>query len=100
LTPFTPGWAPKALLCSALDETGLDEIWALISGFCEQLRAAEVFEARRREQNLQWFRGLLREAVLTRFFETSAVRETLPAAEEAVAAGVLPVAEAIGRLLS
>jgi LAO/AO transport system kinase len=100
LTPFTPGWAPKSLLCSALDETGLDEIWTLIGGFCGQLRSAGVFEARRREQNLQWFRGLLREAVLTRFFETPAVRDTLPAVEEAVAVGTLPVAEAIGRLLS
>jgi LAO/AO transport system kinase len=95
LTPFTPHWTPRALLCSALDETGLDEIWRLIQEFARVLRVEGVFEKRRREQNLQWFQTLLRESVLTRFFETAGVRETLPAVEDAVASGELPVAEGI-----
>lgn len=99
LTPFTVGWTPRALTCSALDGRGLDEVWALINEFCGHLQQAGTFEGRRREQNLQWFNTLLREAVLTQFFETPRVRGLLPGVEVEVAAGRLPVAEAIGRLL-
>jgi len=100
LTPFTPGWKPRALACSALEEEGLDAIWNLIREFERLLRAEGTFERRRREQNRQWFQTLLREAVLTRFFERPAVRDILGGVEEDVSAGALPVAEAIEKLLA
>ncbi|MDR2844635.1 MAG: methylmalonyl Co-A mutase-associated GTPase MeaB [Puniceicoccales bacterium] len=99
LTPFTPGWTPQALACSAFDGTGIAEIWKLIENFCAQLQRDGTFAARRREQNTQWFQTLIREAVLTRFFETPEVRKNLPPLEAAVADGTMPVAEAIARLL-
>ncbi|MDR1497665.1 MAG: methylmalonyl Co-A mutase-associated GTPase MeaB [Puniceicoccales bacterium] len=98
LTPFTPGWHPRALSCSALEGTGLDEIWAMITAFHELLLRTGVFEGIRREQNTRWFQSLLREAVLTQFFEMPEVRANKAAVESAVATGVLPVAEAVGRL--
>ena len=99
LTPFTPGWTPRALTTSSLDGIGLDEVWTLINEFTTLLRNAGTFENRRREQNLQWFNTLLRETVLTQFFETERVRTLLPCVESAVADGTLPVAEAIEKLL-
>lgn len=99
LTPFTPGWTPKALACSALDGSGLTDIWTLIQGFCAQLRQEGIFESRRREQNTQWFHTLIREAVLNRFFENAFVQRNLPELENAVADGSVPVAEAIAQLL-
>ena len=99
LTPFTPGWTPRALTCSSLENNGLDEIWAVALEFEKRLRDAGIFETRRREQNTQWFQALLREAILTRFFEEPGVREKLPGVEKAVADGILPVSEAIAKLL-
>ncbi|MDR2512837.1 MAG: methylmalonyl Co-A mutase-associated GTPase MeaB [Puniceicoccales bacterium] len=99
LTPFTPGWVPRALTCSSLENSGLDEVWAVAKEFENCLREAGTFEARRREQNTQWFQTLLKEAVLARFFEEPRVHEELPAVEKAVADGLLPVAEAIGKFL-
>ncbi|MDR2982634.1 MAG: methylmalonyl Co-A mutase-associated GTPase MeaB [Puniceicoccales bacterium] len=99
LQPFTPNWKPKALTCSSLSGTGLTEIWEMIIGFCTQLKGDGTFEARRREQNMQWFRTLLKEAVLNRFFEAKGVQDILPELENDVAEGMLPVAEAIERLI-
>ncbi len=99
LQPFTPGWTPKALTCSSLTGTGLDAIWQLIQQFISQLQQDDTFDRRRREQNIQWFHTLLREAVLNRFFEQPDTQAKIPAIEEAVGEGKLPVAEAIGQLL-
>ena len=30
LHPFTPGWKPKALTCSALEGSGVDKVWARV----------------------------------------------------------------------
>lgn len=98
LHPFTPGWKPKALTCSALHSDGIEEIWTLIEGFREQLLESGVFEARRREQNADWFHSLLNAAVMERFIAEQGDR--IHEMETAVKAGELPVSVALDQLLT
>ncbi|MBB5352472.1 LAO/AO transport system kinase [Haloferula luteola] len=98
LSPFTPGWVPQALACSALDGTGVAAVWELIGNFREVLKEKEMWESRRREQNVQWFHSLLKDAVLAQFYE-SAVAEELPRLETAVAGGRVSVTEAVQSLV-
>lgn len=98
LHPYTPGWTPQALACSALDGSGVAAIWEMIEGFRAQLEEAGTWSARRHEQNVQWFHSLLKDAVLARFFESEAA-EALPALETDVASGKVSVTEAVHRLL-
>lgn len=99
LQPFTPGWTPRALTCSAIQGDGILEVWDEIERFRHHLEEKGIFAARRREQNLQWFHTLLREAVLGQFHTRPDVVARLPALESRVAAGQCPVIEAVEELL-
>lgn len=98
LHPFTPGWKPKALTCSALEGEGVAEVWALIEKFRNELQASGVFESRRRDQNVDWFRSLLRQTVVERFISEN--REQVDTLETAVSEGRLPVSVALDQALA
>ncbi len=97
LHPFTPGWKPKALTCSALKKKGMEAIWEMITGFRTDLQESGVFEQRRREQNIDWFRSLLQQSVFERF--TAEHKGRIKELESAVAHGELPVSSALEQLL-
>ena len=97
LHPFTPGWRPQALACSAREGDGIERVWELICEFREQLTASGVFEQRRREQNVDWFHSLMQQAVMQRF--TSENKERIRQMETAVGLGELPVSVALSDLL-
>lgn len=97
LSPFTPGWKPKALMCSAMTGEGIDKVWALIERFRDQLNESGVFEARRSEQNVDWFGSLLNSAVMDRF--NAEHGERIQQMETAVKAGTMPVSVALDQLM-
>ncbi len=97
LRPFTPGWKPQALTCSALRKEGIEEIWQMITRFRDELTTSGVFAARRREQNIDWFRSLLQQTVFERFITQH--QSQLKQLELAVAKGELPVSNALDQLL-
>ncbi len=97
LHPFTPGWKPKALACSALESTGIKSVWELVEDFQATINQSGVFDQRRSEQNVDWFRSLLRQAVMERF--TDERGEQLAQLEAAVADQSIPVSVALAQLL-
>lgn len=99
LQPYTQGWEPKALSCSALSGQGVPEVWELVGRFKKQMEQSGLFAERRASQNARWLHSLLSEAVLARFFNQSEIRTALPQVKALVEAGRLPVVEAVERLL-
>lgn len=97
LHPFTPGWKPQALTCSALENEGIEEIWQMVLQFQEELSGSGIFAQRRRQQNIDWFRSLLHQSVIDRF--CSEHKEQIEAMEAAVEGGTLPVSSALDKLL-
>lgn len=97
LHPFTPGWKPQALTCSALNNKGIEDIWEMIQSFREQLSESGVFERRRSEQNIDWFRSLLHQSVIERFSAQN--KERISEVEKLVTRGELPVSSALDSLL-
>lgn len=100
LQPYTVGWAPQALSCSALTGAGVAEIWDLIGRFSGQMQQSGQFVKRRADQNAHWLHSLLSEAVLAQFYGQAAVCAALPQVALAVKKGQLPVVEAVERLLA
>lgn len=96
LHPFTPGWKPKALTCSALHDEGIETVWKLIEGFRDQLTESGVFSERRSEQNVDWFDSLMQASVMEQFRTKHS--EEIKAIEAAVREGELPVSSALDRL--
>lgn len=97
LQPFTSGWTPKALTCSALEGEGVAAVWELIEHFRDTLQVSGVFTERRSEQNVDWFDSLLKAAVMERYTREHA--ERIASMRAAVKAGELPVAVALDQLL-
>ncbi|MCB5268576.1 MAG: methylmalonyl Co-A mutase-associated GTPase MeaB [Candidatus Cloacimonadaceae bacterium] len=96
----TKSWHTQAVSCSAMNGTGIDEIWSLILQFCEKTKSSGSFEQRRKDQTLQWFETLLAESVLNRFYQNTKTKELLPDLRAQVATGEVPVAYAVSLLLN
>ena len=98
LNPYSEGWTPEALICSALENKGILEIWERIQDFHHKQKKSGAWEERRRHQNVDWFRELLRQRVMDRFSTKNA--SLIQSLEEAVAQGIKPVSAALDEVLS
>ncbi len=99
LTPATEGWRPRAYICSAQTGEGIAEIWREIERFRDETTASGVFAARRRNQARDWVYTLIEDHLRTRFFAHPVVQAQLPAIEQAVIDGTLPVTTAVQTLI-
>ncbi|MCS6839458.1 MAG: methylmalonyl Co-A mutase-associated GTPase MeaB [Roseiflexus sp.] len=99
LAPATEGWRPRAYICSAQTGEGIAEIWREIERFRDETTASGVFAARRRNQARDWVYTLIEDHLRTRFFGHPVVQEKLPAIEQAVVEGTLPVTTAVQTLI-
>lgn len=95
LAPATEGWKTKACLVSALTGNGIDELWKRILAFREVTMGSGVFDQRRREQQVAWFRSSVEAAALEAFYGQSGRRERLRELEKLVGDGVIPVRTAV-----
>jgi len=94
-----PDWEVKAVTCSAMGRTGIAEIWDLISLYRDRTTTSGYFSQQRIRQNVQWFKTLVEEAVLHRFYSSEQVAELMPQLNAQIQAGEIPVALAVKRLL-
>ena len=93
-------WTTPVLTCSGLSGTGLDEVWRRIEQHRSVLAGNGEFEARRRQQQVDWTWAMVRETLLRRLSADPAVRALLPEVERSVAAGELTPTVAAERILA
>ncbi len=99
VTPQSENWAPPVAHCSALEKTGLDTIWSLITDFKEALGNSGEFASRRAEQQLMWMWSIIEQELISSMKSDNSVRECLTGIEAQVANGELPVRAAASELL-
>jgi LAO/AO transport system kinase len=92
-------WRPPVLTMSALEGTGLEELWETVERHREVLREAGEFEARRRAQQVDWTWQMVRDTVLDRVLSNPAVRKARAEVERQVLAGELTPAMAAQQIL-
>ncbi len=92
-------WRPPVLTMSALEGTGLTELWETIERHRQVLTEAGEFEARRRAQQVDWTWQLVRDTVLSRVLSNPAVRKVRARVERQVLAGDLTPALAAQQIL-
>ncbi len=81
------GWYPKVLTCSAMEQTGISEIWELIESFRAKMTENGFFSQNRSGQNLHWLHETIRQKLLHNFYSDESVKKALNASEEAVKSG-------------
>ncbi|WP_329110803.1 methylmalonyl Co-A mutase-associated GTPase MeaB [Micromonospora sp. NBC_01699] len=94
------GWQPPVLTCSALEGTGLTEVWQQLVRHQESLRASGELAARRRNQQVGWLWAMVRTGLLDELREHPAVTALAPELERRVLDGSLTPTLAAERLLA
>jgi LAO/AO transport system kinase len=63
LTPASSQWEPQVFTCSALNKQGLEQIWANVESFKEQMLANGYLEHQRAQQRLIWMEDCIKTAI-------------------------------------
>ncbi|OMC42140.1 ATPase/protein kinase [Mycobacterium sp. IS-2888] len=92
-------WRPPVLTMSAMQGAGLTEMWDTVERHRQVLADAGEFEARRRDQQVDWTWQMVRDTVLDRVLSNPAVRKVRAEVERQVKAGELTPAMAAQRIL-
>ena len=87
-------WIPKVELCSALENTGIEEAWNIIESYLVKTKTTGYFEENRKRQTKDWFYKFLNHQVLTSFYEGNGVAEKLKTIEQQVLNGEISPFEA------
>ncbi|PIE02219.1 MAG: methylmalonyl Co-A mutase-associated GTPase MeaB [Acidobacteria bacterium] len=99
LAPATKGWKTHAHLASALEQTGIDDLWKVVLKYKEVTGKSGEFERRRQQQIKAWLHHLLEERILHMFYEDPHVIQILPKIEEDVMSGKTPSTSAAWSVL-
>jgi LAO/AO transport system kinase len=100
LFPISPsGWEPPVMSCSALQNTGISDIWLEISNYLEQTHQNGFYDNRRSEQLKQWMHETIRGELQTRFYNKPEIKSKLPPIERKVINGQISPFRAADELL-
>ena len=99
IRPATEGWPTHAYLCSAMEKTGLPELWKVIQAFKEMTTNSGVFHKRRDGQLLDWMHSMIDEHLHTLFFDDPVITGRLPDVREAVLKGTISPTQAVSELI-
>lgn len=99
LRPKWRSWAPRALTCSALEQTGIAEVWDTVEEFLYSVRRDGELAEHRSHQAVAWMWSQVRDDLVDDFRTDPAVRAELDPLEAAVASGRTTPTVAARRLL-
>jgi len=95
----TQAWTPRVVLVSALEDTGIDELWSTVEEFRSTLDASGELDRRRAEQARQWMWSEVSESLMDALRNDQRVAELADRLEAAVTAGELAPAAAARQIL-
>jgi LAO/AO transport system kinase len=97
--PSGDGWTPQVLACSALNNTGIAEIWQMVLDHEALLRSSGKLVERRTRGDLQWMNDLISMGLAEMFQAQPTVAARLPALRHEVRDGLVTPLAASRELL-
>ena len=97
--PGHAAWDPRIVTCSALEGSGLDEIWQLVREHRKTLEKMGIFEAKRREQRLQWMWSTVDDELMAQVRRHEGIRRLVGELEDGVRSGKITATAAAERIL-
>lgn len=89
----------EVVACSAMDETGIEEIWGLMRSYHARTTANGFMQENRQAQQVSWLREAIMASLEEQFYANQPVQEQLAEAEKRVQSGQQLPAEAAGALI-
>lgn len=84
----SPTWTPPVLTCSAVEKSGIHEIWQTVLDHRTKLSNTGELAQKRRQQALDWLWSLIEEGLKIRFKQNPDVKRRLPQIAHAVEKGM------------
>ncbi len=94
-----PHSEPPVVTCSALEKTGLEELWALAVDRRKRLEADGAFQQRRQEQQVRWMWDMVDDGLRRALRGDKELRALLDQLEKGVAAGTAAPSAAATQIL-
>ena len=82
--PTGSGWNPPVLTCSALENTGVSQVWDTINEYVKLTKENGYFKNRRHDQARYWMYETINETLRNNFYYNPQIRPKLPAYEQIV----------------
>jgi LAO/AO transport system kinase len=99
LQPASPNWDPPVLTCSALEMTGIAEIWQMVLKFHKRFTRSGELERKRQKQALDWLWSMVEDELKQRFYSHPEIKQRLDPITRAVARGETAPTLAADKLL-
>ena len=97
--PDPSGWIPQVFTCSAMEKTGLEDIYEMLDLFRADQKTLGYWEKNRVVQLENWLKESVDQEILDRFYQAKGRSEAMAKARTEVALGKLSPFEAARRLL-
>lgn len=82
--PPESGWKPDALCCSAVEGTGISDVWNNIEEYIRFIKKNGYFVRQRTKQAKYWMYETINQALLDNFYRSEAMEPLIAAAEHDV----------------
>ena len=99
IKPKSASWQVPVLLCSALQQRGIDAAWQTIEDFHQAMKTSGEFDRKRRLQATDWMWTLLMADLKDLFLRDKNIEALLRPVQEAVTEGITTPSAAARRLL-
>jgi LAO/AO transport system kinase len=97
--PAESGWVPKVLTCSAIDKSGISELWNLILQYISFTTDNTFFNKNRLDQSKYWLYESVNAALKDRFYSDETVKMNIEKFESDIAADKISSFVAANNLL-
>ncbi|WP_419846854.1 methylmalonyl Co-A mutase-associated GTPase MeaB [Candidatus Poriferisocius sp.] len=98
--PANPNWVPPVLAVSAIEGTGLDQVWDQIQAYYQALSDSGELAGLRADQQVRWMWAMVEDRIRDRLQASSEVAELTDLLEQQVAGGQLAPAAAAEQILA
>jgi LAO/AO transport system kinase len=99
LIPSTPTWTPPVVTCSAIEMTGINDIWNIVLDHRDKMIKSGELEINRKKQSVNWMWALVEEGLKEILYSNSDVKRLLSKITRDVETGIKTPTVAAGELL-
>ena len=100
VTPSSPNWSPPVMTCSALEETGLTEVWDTIKNHKRIMTSSGELDKKRQDQAMSWMWFLVNEGLERWFYQHPEIQKLLPTVKQGVEEGKMAPTRAADELVA
>ena len=97
--PSESGWYPDVLICSAVENTGLESVWEEIEKFQEEMKEKGYFYTNRQHQNSEWMHDIILYSLKQKFYSNESIRASIKTLEKDIREKKIPAISAARQLL-